>query len=32
MEGDQRPITRKLLMRLSHLLGIGSNYFAADDG
>ncbi|MDA9413926.1 hypothetical protein XH81_03385 [Bradyrhizobium sp. CCBAU 25360] len=31
MEGDQRPITRKLLMRLSRLLGIGSNYIAADD-
>ncbi|PWE77261.1 hypothetical protein XF30_11300 [Bradyrhizobium sp. SUTN9-2] len=29
MEGDQRPITRKLLMRLSRLRGI--NYFAADD-
>ncbi|WP_342723578.1 short-chain fatty acyl-CoA regulator family protein [Bradyrhizobium sp. B097] len=31
MEGDQRPITRKLLMRLSRLLGIEPNYFAADD-
>jgi len=31
MEGDQRPITRKLLMQLSQLLGIGPNYFAADD-
>nr|WP_208827342.1 helix-turn-helix transcriptional regulator [Bradyrhizobium neotropicale] len=31
MEGDQRPITRKLLVRLSRLLGIETNYFAADD-
>ena len=31
MEGNQRPITRRLLMRLSRLLGIGANYFAADD-
>lgn len=31
MEGDQRPITRKMLIRLSRLFGIETNFFASDD-